>query len=364
MDTPNPTNERIKMEYADFLDRDEGLAERTVDQKLDAIYHYEQATNFADFKTFNRDKAIAFVEAMEARDVTNATRLACINHVKAFFKQMAMDGLINGKASRRAISALRLSRKDQRAGRAQKPKKFATVAEFKQIIAAMPRETAIERRNRALVAFTLLSGARDGAIISMRLKHVDFARREVMQYPDEVDTKNSKLIATWFFPVGEGITDEVKDYVTYLRDELGFTSDDPLFPKTLNGHDENDRFTPIGLTKARWATAQPVRDIFKRAFMAQGFTYRSPHRIRNTMMAFAYDLGLNGKELKAWSQNLGHEKLETSVNCYGNLGHDEQRRTMLAIDPDAINAASENSVDDRLSRIEAILLAQTNKPSA
>jgi len=229
---------------------------------------------------------------------------------------------------------------------------------FKTIINTMPNETAIERRNRALVAFTLLSGARDGAIISMRLKHVDFALKEVKQHPDEVDTKNSKMIATWFFPVGEDIIAEVESYVAYLRDELGFGDDDPIFPKTKMGQDENDRFLANGLTKERWANAQPVRDIFKAAFVAQGFKYRSPHRIRNTMMDFAYEIGLSGKALKAWSQNLGHEKLETSVNCYGNLSHEEQRRTILSINPSGKKAALDDNVADRLSRIEAMLEAK------
>jgi hypothetical protein len=35
----------------------------------------------------------------------------------------------------------------------------------------MPVETAIERRDRALIAFTILTGARDGAIASLKLKH-------------------------------------------------------------------------------------------------------------------------------------------------------------------------------------------------
>jgi len=38
-------------------------------------------------------------------------------------------------------------------------------------------------------------------------------------------------------------------------------------------------------------------------------------------MARAYELELHGEALKAWSQNLGHEKLDTSVNSYGNLTH-------------------------------------------
>ncbi len=85
------------------------------------------------------------------------------------------------------------------------------------------------------------------------------------------------------------------------------------------------------MTKKHWANAGPVRKIFKEAFVAAGFTYRSPHRIRDTLMRQSFDLELSGKELKAWSQNLGHANLLTSMNCYAKLSYEEQRRAILGI---------------------------------
>jgi site-specific recombinase XerD len=154
----NPKNERLKLDYEDCLKNDEGLAESTITQKLDAIYRYEMATDFEDFKTFDRKKAIAFIGTITGTTLANATRLSIVNHVKAFFKSLAMDGVINGKKSRRTIAALRLSRKDTRAGQGQKPKAFATVAKFKRIVENMPSDTAIQLRNRALIAIAPLSG--------------------------------------------------------------------------------------------------------------------------------------------------------------------------------------------------------------
>ena len=69
----------------------------------------------------------------------------------------------------------------------------------------MPSESDIELRNRALVAFTLLTGARDGAIASLKLKHVDLEEGRLLQDAREVRTKFSKTITTWFFPVGDEI---------------------------------------------------------------------------------------------------------------------------------------------------------------
>jgi len=46
----------------------------------------------------------------------------------------------------------------------------------------MPTNTVIERRNRSLIAFTILTGARDGAIASMKLKHIDIAGNDAVKY--------------------------------------------------------------------------------------------------------------------------------------------------------------------------------------
>ena len=44
----------------------------------------------------------------------------------------------------------------------------------------MPSATEIEQRDRAVMAFTILTGIRDSAMVSLRLKHVDLDRKLVM----------------------------------------------------------------------------------------------------------------------------------------------------------------------------------------
>ena len=69
----------------------------------------------------------------------------------------------------------------------------------------MPDKTDIERRDRALVAFAILSGARDRAIISFRLKHIDIEHDLIEHDARDVRTKRAKTFTTWFFPVGDDI---------------------------------------------------------------------------------------------------------------------------------------------------------------
>ncbi|MEL6112729.1 MAG: tyrosine-type recombinase/integrase [Pseudomonadota bacterium] len=356
----NPKNERIKMAYAEDLQRLDGLSDTTIDQRLTAIKRFEEATDYVDLDTLDYVTVIRFVDTMSTRDVASKTKVATVRHVKAFFTHLAVEGTLKAKGARKAIKAIRLSEKDTRAGQAKPRARFASVNLITETLLAMPKTNDIERRNRALLAFTLVSGARDGAICSMRVGHVDLEAAQILQHPDEVKTKNSKLINSWFFPVGDVFIDEVRDYITHLKTDLGFTDMDPLFPSTAMGHDENDRFIAIGLSKSHWANAGPMRDIFRTAFEAVGARYYNPHSFRNTLMALAYDRQLSGEALKAWSQNLGHEHLDTSINSYGPVSPDRQRAAILALHE---GAAPVNDDDRPLTRgdLKALLEGVRNQ---
>ena len=45
----------------------------------------------------------------------------------------------------------------------------------------MPEQTEVQQRDRAMVAFTILTGARDGAIASLKLAHIDIGEGRVDQ---------------------------------------------------------------------------------------------------------------------------------------------------------------------------------------
>src|ERR1035438_7833074 len=88
---------------------------------------------------------------------------------------------------------------------AQREQEVPTLEQIRHVLKVMPTSTEIERRNRAVVAFTIVSGARDSAIASMKLKHVDVAAGRIDQDAREVNTKFSKTFVTFFFPVGDDI---------------------------------------------------------------------------------------------------------------------------------------------------------------
>ena len=177
----------------------------------------------------------------------------------------------------------------------------------------------IECRNRALVSFTLLSGARDSAIASMKLKHIDFVTGCVNQDAREVRTKFSKTFNTYFFPVGDKIRSIVEQWVSSLRGEKLWGNDDPLFPSTCVEVGPSRQFEATGLKRQHWSTTTPIRKIFREAFEHAGLPYFNPHRFRNTLTCLGEEVCMTPEQFKAWSQNFGHEKVMTTFSSYGEV---------------------------------------------
>ena len=179
-----------------------------------------------------------------------------------------------------------------------------------------------------MVAFTILTGARDGAIASLKLKHVDLDRNLLEQDAREVRTKASKSFPTFFFPVGGNVRAVVADWVGYLRTEKLFGFDDPLFPASLVRVGPEGQFQADGIARQHWSNAGPIRKIFKKAFTRAGLPYFNPHSFRKTLAQLGQKTCRDIETMKAWSQNLGHEDLMTTFTSYGTLSRSRQADLM------------------------------------
>ncbi len=212
-----------------------------------------------------------------------------------------------------------MSDNDTRVATAQREQKVPTLEQIRHVIKTMPTGSEIELRNRALVAFTILTGARDSAIASMKLKHVDLVTDSVYQDARQVKTKFRKTFGTFFFQIGDDVRGIVAEWVAYLREEKLWGNDDPLFPATKIALGPDRQFTSAGLTKEHWSNATPIRKIFKEAFFRAGLPYFNPHTFRNTLVRLGEEVCKTPEDFKSWSQNLGHEKVLTTLLSYGEV---------------------------------------------
>jgi integrase len=344
----NPKNERIKRQYGEFLKHADGKAKATIRQVEKAIQRYENFTSSADFATFDQGQARAFKAHLVERGLSKATMLSTVTALKRYFGWLAHQPGYKSRIAITDIEYLNLADKEARAAKAPTDRAYPTIEQVEHAISRMPARTDIERRDRAFIAFTAISGVRDGALISLRVKHVDPVRLRVIQNPKEVATKASKRIDTFFFPVSDICEQIVLEWLRHIREVLLFGDDDPLFPKTLVGLDGNACFIANGLCREFWASAARVREVFKTAFVNIGLPPFTPHSFRHMLAHLAYSHCSGPEAFKAWSQNLGHESPLTTFTSYGTVATDRQGELVR-------NARPQDPTTDILAQIRTLV---------
>ena len=320
----NPENERIKRKYLIFLKEAKRQNEGSIDAVAKALSRFESYTKHRDFKAFHFEQAVGFKKHLAKQDnqlsgqkLSKATLNSTLRYLKGFFQWLAMQQGYKSCISYTDTEYFNLSEKDARVATARREKIAPTLEQIRHVLEVMPVNTVIEQRNRSLIAFAILTGARDSAIASMKLKHIDLSVGSVFQDAREVKTKFSKTFTTFFFPVGDDIRQIVYDWVTYLKEVLFFGNDDPLFSRTAIIQGDGMVFKSSGLTKEHWSTATAIRTIFREAFIAAGLPYFNPHSFRNTLVGLGQKVCRTPEAFKAWSQNLGHEGVLTTFYSYG-----------------------------------------------
>jgi integrase len=330
-------NERVKRNYAFYLEAANGKQSATIDAALRAIERFELSTNHKPFGKFHVEQARSFrarlVEEFGAlgKPLSAATIASTLKHLRNFFLWLSREPGFRSAINANDANYFTPSDQDIRVATARREKPVATLEEIAHVLELMPAGSPIERRNRALIAFTILTGARDGALASFRLKHVDMQAQTLFHDGREVNTKGRKTFTSTFFPVGPGPMPIVADYLSMLTGEFGFGPDDPLFPATQVGRGGDRGFQALGLSREPWRTAEPIRHIFRAAFERAGLPYAKPHSFRDTLARLGERMCRTPEEWKAWSQNLGHESEATTFVGYGHVPHHRQAEIMRAL---------------------------------
>jgi integrase len=322
----NPGNERVKRRYFRYLKEARGLAATTINQAALAIADYEKFSGADDFKSFSSKRAIAYKRYLWSKGGKRAAQLSAratvhtkARQVQQFFRWLADQQGYRSRISHTDLDYLNPARRDAELSRVRLDKPAPTIEQVQQTIRAMPSSTDIALRNRALVAGALLTGARVAALASLKLKHVRADRLGIDQDARDVRTKFAKTQTTFFFPVGDDVRQLFLDYVDHLGMKLGWGKEDPLFPATARTVGQDHQFGWCGLSRDHWQTADPIREIFRRAFAKAGIPYFTPHTIRNCLTNWGQQVCRTPEEMKAWSQNLGHDEVLTTLTSYGRV---------------------------------------------
>ena len=314
-----------------------------------ALARFEEGTGYRDFKLFRRQQAVAFKHRLEEAHGANsgeclsrATVHSTLRALRAFVIWLAGRPGFKSRISYSDADYFNLSEKDVRIARATREQPVPTLAQM----------------HRALVAFAVLTGARDGALASFKMKHVDLPGQRIFQDAREVKTKFSKTFNSTFFPVGGEAQAIVIEWVAHLRDTLLWGNDDPLFPSTRMGLKPAGGFVAVGLDRKHWSSAEPIRRVFRAGFMSADLPYFRPHSLRNMLAQLGERVCRTPEELKAWSQNLGNEDVLTTLRSYGAVAAPRQAEIMLAF----ASLEEKSDPDDTLLDQLAAMLAKRRRP--
>lgn len=326
----NEENERAKRRYLQWLREARRCDSTTVDKAADAIARFEKSTGCKPFKRFHIEQAATFKRTLDTaaskatgKPLSKATIDGILRLVKSFFLWLAGQNGYKSRISYSDAEYFNLNAKDARIAHASREIAYPTMEQCRHAFSLMPEATLIDRRNKALFAFLMLTGARDGAIASLTLHRIDLIEGCVHQDARDVKTKFAKSFTTYFLPIGAEYRTCFEIWVRYLRQNLLFGHTDALFPKPDIGNPDGT-FAVTGLSRQTYASAGAIRKVIKTAFTDAGLPPFVPHSFRKTLVKWADRQYPSREAFKAFSQNIGHDSEITTVVSYLKVSQERQ----------------------------------------
>src|SRR5262245_38463525 len=170
----NPENERIKRAFFVYLKEARRLGEHSIDGAAAALAKFEDYTKYRDFKRFHIQQAIGFknrlsehISPRTGERLSRGTVFSTLNALRGFFQWLSTKPGYRSHLSSADAEYFALSEREARIAKAIAERPVPTIEQIRHVLQTMPAGNDIELRNRSVVAFTALTGARDGAIASI-----------------------------------------------------------------------------------------------------------------------------------------------------------------------------------------------------
>ena len=362
MSKVNAKNERKKRAFFRWLKNADGCCDSTVNNVESAILLWQEFSRDEDFALYNADKGIAFKTWLSKRESSGkrlslVTYHAYLRHLRKFFTWLVREPGYKSRIKSNAIDYLKITERENRMASQAVPRNYPSLEYVQELVASIVMRNEIDLRDRAMISFTLLTGMRDRAIASLPLGCFDDENLAVIQNPRlGVETKFAKFIPTILFRFDEKMLGFIIDWSRHLKSK-GFGVQDPLFPRAkLDQSSGNLSFqSPIEVEAKFWRGAGRIREIFKHRSQQAGLPYYPPHTFRHLAVNLALRACKNGEEIKAISQNFGHEFVATTFGAYGNFASSRLTEIIKEMD---FSGKQQPTVTDELREIKGLILAE------
>ncbi len=329
MSSNRAKNEKIKRQYYHWLREAQNSSEKTVDAIKKALWVYDEFSNYEDLGLFDGNRAVEYKKWLAVRKhpktgekISPVTQYHYLRHLRAFLLWLSDKRGYRSRIFPSDIAFLNMDKKYAKAALDPTKQEYPPLSYVIALCRSIDIVTEIDRRDRALIAFTAISGARDEAISTLTLQCFDEQKLVIYQYKKYgVQTKFAKDITTYLMVFDQELLDYFLDWVKYLRQEKHASSSFPIFPQDKQEclRDNNVCFFAEHVDDKPWSGAGGIRKVFEKRAKAAGMDYYPPHKFRHLAIELARGKCHDLNELKAVSQNFGHENIETTMVSYGNF---------------------------------------------
>lgn len=105
-----------------------------------------------------------------------------------------------------------------------------------------------------------------------------------------------------------------------------------------------------------WKSTNPIRQILKDRSERANLPYYHPHSFRHAAIVLSLRRCRNAEEIKAVSQNFGHENIGTTLLTYGKLDNYRVNEIIDKVDFSAIGGMNDREkVKDFLRELERLI---------
>lgn len=335
----NIDNERIKRRYLKYMQLAKRFSEDTIRAHERALESWEIFTCSRDFRRITYKQAGEFADWLISRTkqgeiLAASTRYQTVRLVRAFYLWLATQPGRSSKSITVALGYLTADRETVVEATSPGRRKVPTLEYVRALADSISVNNEIDARDRALISFLLLSGARASAAATLPIGCFDRQKLKIHQDPKwGVKTKNRKYIPTTLAPFDKVLMKYFLDWVDYLRKEKLYGDEAPLFPRSQVAQTDSDlTYQVTGIEPVFWKNGTRIDQIAKDRARKAGLESYDCHSFRHAHAHLALSKARTGEEQKAISQNIGHKHFATTATVYGHLDDDKVAEIIRSMD--------------------------------
>jgi integrase len=302
----------------------QGRKSGTIKKAENALKHWDDFTNNKAYKkTLLPDTICSFKDNLRAPDKDGHERSPgtvsdILLQLKPFFHWLSEQPGYKSVIQKSNLQYFNPNQDEKNYRYYREVREYPTQQQVMQLYRSVNPVSLPDQRDKALIAFMYLSGLRIDTIASLTIGSFDSRSLRVDQNPNKgIRTKFSKHTVSYVFEFDDDLTKTIRDWHALLK-EKGFGNSDPLFPKAAMEKEGLSYTNSTDICKEP-ITSSRLRKIIKERFKEANLPYFNPHSFRHAAVGNAIANADNAEEIKAISQNMGHESVIHIFNTYGKL---------------------------------------------